>query len=112
PNKIKVIVVNKRIKWQIDNLNCGLYYIPLNLLISSIKLKRVIRSSLALEIYSIVIGINIGIVLRLMLKRITKELGISSIKIVVYTNSFSLYKYLVKLRTTKEKRLIIDIIGL
>ncbi|TVY51415.1 hypothetical protein LCER1_G007637, partial [Lachnellula cervina] len=78
---------------------------------SSIKSKRVIRSSLALEIYSIVASINIGIVLGATLKQITKELGIPLIKTVVYTNSFSLYKYLVKLRTTKEKRLIINIIG-
>jgi len=32
--------------------------------------------------------------------------------IVVYTDLYSLYEYLVKLRTTKEKRLIINIIAL
>ncbi|TVY41919.1 hypothetical protein LCER1_G009315 [Lachnellula cervina] len=47
-----------------------------------------------------------------MLKQIIKELEIPSIETIVYTNSFSLYKCLIKLRTTKEKRLIIDIIGL
>jgi hypothetical protein len=32
--------------------------------------------------------------------------------LVIYTDSKSLYKYLVKLRTTREKRLIIDVIYL
>ena len=45
---------------------------------------------------------------------IIKQLGskYTEILIVVYTDSYSLYKCLVKLRTTKEKRLMINIIGL
>jgi hypothetical protein len=31
---------------------------------------------------------------------------------IIYTDSYSLYKYLVKLRTIKEKRLMIDIMAL
>jgi hypothetical protein len=43
---------------------------------------------------------------------ITKRLEFSSVPIVIYTNSFSLYEYLVKLGTIKKKRLIINIIAL
>jgi hypothetical protein len=35
-----------------------------------------------------------------------------TIPLVVYTNFYSFYEYLVKLGTTTEKRLIIDIINL
>ncbi len=43
---------------------------------------------------------------------ICNQLSINNFPIVMCTDSFSLYKCLVKLRTTKEKRLIIDIIAL
>ena len=43
---------------------------------------------------------------------ITDRLEFSVILIIVCTDSYSLYEYLVKLRTTKEKRLMIDIIVL
>jgi hypothetical protein len=45
---------------------------------------------------------------------IIKQLGseYTEILIVVCTDSYSLYKCLVKLGTTKEKRLMINIIGL
>jgi hypothetical protein len=43
---------------------------------------------------------------------ITDRLELSIIPIIVYTDLYSLYKYLVKLSTIKEKRLIIDIIAL
>ena len=46
------------------------------------------------------------------LKIITDWLELPVIPIIVYTNLYSLYKYLVKLSTIKEKRLIIDIIAL
>ncbi|CAL3966476.1 unnamed protein product [Diplocarpon coronariae] len=35
-----------------------------------------------------------------------------AIPLIIYTNSYSLYKCLIKLGTIKKKRLIIDIIGL
>ncbi len=44
--------------------------------------------------------------------KITGQLNIPTIPIVVCTDSYSLYECLVKLRTTKEKRLIINIIAL
>ena len=46
------------------------------------------------------------------LKIITDRLELPAIPIIVYTNLYSLYKYLVKLSTIKEKRLIINIIAL
>jgi len=67
---------------------------------------------LVLEIYRIVGGVNIAIAIRTTLKIIIDRLKLPIIPIIVYTNSFSLYKYLVKLSTIKEKRLIIDIIAL
>jgi hypothetical protein len=46
------------------------------------------------------------------LKLITKQLGLLNIPIIVCTDSFFLYKCLVKLGTTKEKCFMIDIIVL
>ena len=43
---------------------------------------------------------------------IIERLSIPRVPIVVYIDSFLLYKYLVKLGTIKEKRLIINIIAL
>ena len=43
---------------------------------------------------------------------IVRQLDIPLPLTVVYTDSYSLYECLVKLRTTKEKRLMIDIIAL
>ncbi|KAF1979932.1 hypothetical protein BU23DRAFT_576770 [Bimuria novae-zelandiae CBS 107.79] len=60
---------------------------------SLIKCKRVIWSVLASKIYSIVNGLPV-------------------VPLVIYIDSYSLYECLVKLGTTKEKRLIINIIAL
>jgi len=46
------------------------------------------------------------------LKMIIDWLELPTIPIIVCTNLYSLYKCLVKLSTTKEKRLIINIIAL
>ena len=46
------------------------------------------------------------------LKMITDRLKISAIPTIVCTDSYSLYECLVKLGTTKEKRLMIDIMAL
>jgi hypothetical protein len=43
---------------------------------------------------------------------ITKQLDLPMIPIIVCTDSYSLYECLVKLGTTKEKRLIIDIMAI
>ncbi|KAF1963980.1 hypothetical protein BU23DRAFT_585799 [Bimuria novae-zelandiae CBS 107.79] len=60
---------------------------------SLIKCKQVTRSVLASKIYGIVNGLP-------------------AVPLVIYTDSYSLYECLIKLRTTKEKRLIINIIAL
>ena len=65
-----------------------------------------------LEIYKIVSGVNIVIIIGTTLKIIIDRLKLPIIPIIIYTNLFSLYKYLVKLSTIKEIRLIINIIEL
>ena len=65
-----------------------------------------------MEIYRIVSGVNIVIVIRTTLKIIIDRFKISIIPIIVYTNLYSLYKYLVKLSTIKEKHPIINIVVL
>ena len=57
-------------------------------------------------------GVNIIIAIRTTLKIIIDRLELPAIPIIIYTNLYSLYKYLVKLSTIKEKRLIINIIVL
>jgi hypothetical protein len=79
---------------------------------SSTKTKRVTRSVLASEIYGIVEGVDMAIAINTTIKMITKQLGFPQTPIVVCTDLYSLYKCLVKLGTTQEKRLMIDIIAL
>ena len=57
-------------------------------------------------------GVNIVIAIRITLKIIIDWLKPFIIFIIVCTNLYSLYKYLVKLNTIKEKHLIINIIAL
>jgi hypothetical protein len=64
------------------------------------------------EIYNIVARTDISFVISFTLKIITKQLELSAIPTIICTDSFLLYKCLVKLGTTKEKRLIIDIIAI
>jgi hypothetical protein len=67
---------------------------------------------LALEIYGIIRGIDITIVINTIIKIIIKQLRFLQTLIIVYTDLYLLYKYLVKLGITQEKRLIINIIAL
>ena len=57
-------------------------------------------------------GVDMAIVINIMIKMITGQLGFSHTPIIICTNSYSLYECLVKLSTTKEKRLMIDIMAL
>ena len=75
---------------------------------SSIKYKRVTRSVLASELYAITYGFDISAYLKSIIERI---LGFP-VPLTVCTDSKSVYDYLVKLGTTQEKRLIVDLICL
>ncbi|EED18931.1 hypothetical protein TSTA_126390 [Talaromyces stipitatus ATCC 10500] len=79
---------------------------------ASSKCKRVTRSVLASEIYGLTTRFDHGITLASTIKMITDRLNLPTIPVVVCTDSYSLYKCLVKLGTTKEKRLIIDLMAL
>jgi hypothetical protein len=57
-------------------------------------------------------GVNIAIVINTIIRIINKQLGFSQTLIVVYIDLYLLYKCLVKLSITEEKRFIIDIIAL
>ena len=57
-------------------------------------------------------GVNMAIAIGTTLKIIIDRLELPIIPIIIYINLYSLYKYLVKLSTIKEKRLIIDIMAL
>ncbi|KAK1460556.1 hypothetical protein CCUS01_08903, partial [Colletotrichum cuscutae] len=77
-----------------------------------IKNKRVTKSILILKVYSIVNDINLTYAILITLRRITNRLSLLPILTVIYTNSYLLYKYLVKLGIIKKKRIIINIITL
>ncbi|KAF1965810.1 hypothetical protein BU23DRAFT_584815 [Bimuria novae-zelandiae CBS 107.79] len=143
PSDKDIKALNKRLKWQIENLNRGLRYIPITLIdaklmlgfilmlinksidgdntfticgniihYSLIKCKRVTRSVLASKIYGMVNGFDIGIAIATTLQIIIERLGLPAVPLVICTDSYSLYECLVKLGTTKEKRLMIDIMAL
>ena len=59
-----------------------------------------------------VTGVDIAYAFSITLNLITSYLKLPSFLIIVYTDSYSLYECLVKLGTTKEKRLMIDILAL
>jgi hypothetical protein len=67
---------------------------------------------LILKIFNIITKTNISFVISFILKIITEQLELLAILIIVYINSFLLYKCLIKLNTTKEKRLITNIIAI
>ena len=162
PSDEDIKALNKRLKWQLDNLDRGLRYMDLDLdhtklfvfvdgsfannkdlssqigyeiilanettnasyeensfdlrgnLIhySSTKSKRITRSVLASEIYGMVGGVDMAIAINTTIKMIVSQLGFPAPPIIVCTDSYSLYECLVKLGTTKEKRLMIDIMAI
>jgi hypothetical protein len=72
----------------------------------------VTKSVLASEIYGMVKGVDMAIAIGTTITIIADQLGLPRILTIVCTDSYLLYKCLVKLRTTTEKRLIIDIMAL
>ncbi|EED20782.1 conserved hypothetical protein [Talaromyces stipitatus ATCC 10500] len=79
---------------------------------ASSKCKRITRSVLASEIYGLTTGFDQGFTLASTVNMITKRLGQPEMPVVVCTDSYSLYECLTKLGTTKEKRLMIDLMAL
>jgi hypothetical protein len=79
---------------------------------SSTKSKRVTRSVLASEIYGMVAGADLAYAIGSTIAKVMEQLELPAVPIVVCTDSYSLYECLVKLGTTKEKRLMIDIMAL
>jgi hypothetical protein len=53
-----------------------------------------------------------AIAINITVKIITNQLKLLPMPIIVYTDSYLLYECLVKLRTTKEKRLMINIMAI
>jgi hypothetical protein len=70
-----------------------------------IKCKRVTRSVLASELYAMVHGFDIGASIKATIEKILEI----DLPLVLCTDSRSLYDCLVKLGTTQEKRLMIDV---
>lgn len=75
---------------------------------SSTKCKRVTRSVLAAELYAMAEGFDTAVAIATTLKMILRR----QVPLSIYTDSKSLFECLVKLGTTKEKRLMIDILCL
>jgi hypothetical protein len=75
---------------------------------SSTKCKRVTRSTLASELYGMANGFDIGAAIKATIEKIVK----TDLPLTLCTDSKSLYDCLVKLGTTHEKRLMIDIMCL
>jgi hypothetical protein len=75
---------------------------------SSIKCKRVTRSVLASELYGMAHGFDIGAAVKATIERILEI----ELPLVICTDSRSLYDCLVKLGTTQEKRLMVDVMCL
>jgi hypothetical protein len=76
---------------------------------SLIKCKRVTRSVLASELYALAHGFDIGAAIKSTIQRI---LQLEQLPLVLCTDSKSLYDCLVKLGTTQEKRLMVDLMCL
>jgi hypothetical protein len=75
---------------------------------SSIKCKRVICSVLASELYGMAHGFDIASAIKSTIEGILQI----NLLLVICTDSKSLYDCLVKLSTTQEKRLMVDILSL
>lgn len=79
---------------------------------SSVKCCRITRSVLASELYTMVNSIDVTIAVPTTLNLITEKLNLNNIPLIVCSDSFSLYECMVKLGTTKEKRLMVDIMAI
>jgi hypothetical protein len=94
---------------QIDYVVCLTNDVHANLIHwSSIKCKRITRSVLAVELYTMINDFDVEAIVK---STIDRMLHIS-LSLILLTDSKSLYDCLVKLDTTAEKRLMIDLMCL
>ena len=70
--------------------------------------KRITRSILVSKLYTMAYGFDISAAIKLIIKQLLQI----KLLLILYTDSKSLYKCLVKLNTTQEKHFIIDIMCL
>jgi hypothetical protein len=75
---------------------------------TSVKCRRVTRSVLASELYALAHGFDIAVAVKTTLDLILRK----EVPLVLCTDSKSVYDCIVKLGTTQEKRLIIDVMCL
>ncbi len=78
----------------------------------SIKCRRVTRSVLASELYALSLGFDVAATIKSTLDQIFSGTPQGKIPLSMCIDSKSLYECLVKLGTTQEKRLMIDILCL
>jgi hypothetical protein len=94
---------------QIDYLICLTNDVHANLIHwSSIKCKRITRSVLAIELYVIINDFDVEVIIKSIIKRMLHI----SLSLILLTDSKSLLDCLIKLETTSEKRLMIDLMCL
>ncbi|TIC89434.1 hypothetical protein CH35J_012878 [Colletotrichum higginsianum] len=79
---------------------------------SSTESKGVTRSVLASKVHGMVAGADMAVAIPSTMRILTRKPGMPSTPTVMCTDSYSLHKCLVKLGTTQEKRLMIDIMAL
>jgi hypothetical protein len=94
---------------QIDYVICLTNNIHANLIHwSSIKCKRITRSVLAAELYAMINGFDVEAVIKSIIERMLHI----SLSLILLTDFRSLFDCLIKLGTTAEKRLMIDLMCL
>jgi hypothetical protein len=102
-------VNNSDLSSQIDYVICLADATHANILHwSSIKCKRVTRSVLAVELFAMVHDFDVDSVLKVILTKMIDTL----ISLILVTDSKSIYDCLIRLKTTVEKRLMIDVMTL
>jgi hypothetical protein len=94
---------------QIDYVICLTNDVHTNLIHwSLIKCKRVIKSVLAIELYVMINDFDVEAIIKSIIERMLHI----SLLLILLTDSKSLFDCLIKLETTSEKRLMIDLICL
>jgi hypothetical protein len=94
---------------QIDYVVCFTNDVYANLIHwSSIKCKRITRSVLTIELYAMINDFDVETIIKSIIERMLHIF----LSLIFFTDSKSLFDCLVKLETTNEKRLMIDLMCL